>query len=318
MSGRACQSAPAIPLSHVRARAGVGNLGDLLSPLLVGALTGRRVRFVPSTWPGERLAALGTIGQKQRFGTAHLWGTGFAGTGEGFRVARGWRRPPLTRLVPHALRGPFSAAMLREAGIGTPPVFGDPAILLPRLWPAPAGPKRHALGVFMHVSETVRAAPDAGPRPEFHRYRVPPDLAREVLVRPMHVAATREGVAARLRELLGCARVLSTSLHAIVIAEAYGIPCAVFDLHAGPSGRLAPEDDSAPLDHRMRDFYAGAGARGVPVFRTERHRETDWEAAIRFIDAHWAPLRLDAEALLERFPAAFGPLRAAARIDLPP
>lgn len=299
-----------IPLSHIRARAGVGNLGDLLSPLIVAALTGRRVRFVPSTWPGPRLAALGTIGQKQRLGTAHLWGTGFAGTGAGFHVARGWRCPRLTRLLPHALRGPFSAAMLRAAGLDPPAVFGDPAILLPRLRPAPPGPRRHALGVFLHITETDREAPDAGPRPEFRRYQVPPGLARAVLVRPMHVAASLEGIAARLEELLACERVLSTSLHALVLAEAYGIPCAVFDVHPGPSGRMAPDDDALPLDHRMRDVYAGAGARAVPVFRTERHRETDWEAAIRFIDAHWAPLRLDADALLEAFPARFGPLRA--------
>ena len=297
-----------IPLSHIRACAGVGNLGDLLSPLVIAAFTGRRVRFVPSIWPGERLAAIGTIGQKQRFGTVHLWGTGFAGTGDGFSVARGWRPPPLTRLLPHALRGPFSAAML---GADRPMPFGDPAILLPRLWPAPAAPKRHALGVFLHITETDRAHPDAGPRAEFRRYRVPPDLAGALLVRPMHVPATLAGLRARVEELLSCERVLSTSLHALVLAEAYGIPCAVFDFHPGSSGRIAPEDDGPPLDHRMRDFYAGAGARAVPVFRTERHLPTDWAAAMRFIDAHWAPLRLDADALLGAFPARFGPVRAA-------
>jgi hypothetical protein len=285
----------------------VGNLGDLLSPVIVAAFTGQSVRFVPSTWPGVRLAAIGTIGQKQRLGAAHLWGTGFGGARDPFRVARGWRRPALTRLVPHALRGPFSAAML---GVDAALPFGDPAILLPRLWPDPGAPKRHALGVFLHITECDRVHPEAGPRAEFRRYAVPPEFNGAVLVRPMHVAATLDGLRARVAELLACERVLSTSLHALVLAEAYGIPCAVFDFHAGPSGRVAPDDDTQPLDHRMRDFYAGAGARGVPVFRTERHLPTDWAAAMRFIDSHWAPLRLDGDALLEAFPDRFGTPRA--------
>jgi hypothetical protein len=296
-----------ILLSHIRARAGVGNLGDLLSPLIVAAFTGKRVNFVPSLWPGARLAAIGTIGQKQRLGTAHLWGTGFGGAGDAFRGARGWRAPALTRLVPHALRGPFSAAML---GVGAALPLGDPAILLPRLWPDPSTPKRHALGVFLHITECDRAYPSAGPLREFRRYAVPPEFDGAVLVRPMHVMASVEGMRARVADLLACERVLSTSLHALVLAEAYGIPCAVFDFHAGPSGRVAPEDDSLPLDHRMRDFYAGAGARAVPVFRTERHLPTDWEAAMRFIDAAWQPLRLDGDRLLDAFPRRFGTPRA--------
>lgn len=282
----------------------MGNLGDLLSPLVAAAFTGRRVRFVPSAWPGARLAAIGTIGQKQRLGTVDLWGTGFAGTGDGFRVARGWRRPALTRLVPHALRGPHGAALL---GVEKPVPFGDPAILLPRLWPDP-GVKRHALGVFLHLTET---GPDGRALAEFRRYEVPHEFEGAVLVRPMQVAATLSAMRARLDELLACERVLSTSLHAMVLAEAYGIPNAVFDFHPGASGRVAPDDDSEPLDHRMRDFHAGAGARAVPVFRTERHLATDWAAAMRFIDAHWAPLRLGGDALLEAFPARWGPPRHA-------
>ncbi|MCU0945642.1 MAG: polysaccharide pyruvyl transferase family protein [Rubritepida sp.] len=300
-----------IPLSHIRARAGVGNLGDLLSPLIVAAFTGRAVRFVPSTWPGARLAAIGTIGQKQRLGTVDLWGTGFAGRGDAFRVAHDWRRPRVTRLVPHALRGPFSAAMLRAAGLDAQGPFGDPAVLLPRLWPGEGVAKRHELGVFLHITETGAAAPDAGPRPEFRRYAVPEPWQRAVLVRPMHVTASLEGLRARVEDILACRRVLSTSLHALVLAEAYGIPCAVFDFHPGAEARVAPDDDTLPLDHRMRDFYAGAGAPAVPVFRTERHLETRWEEAIRFIDTHWAPLRLDGDALLGRWPARHGAVREA-------
>jgi len=292
---------------HIAWRGRTGGLGDLLSPIIVAAFTGQEVRFAHAFSPDDRLLAMGTIGQRQRLGRIHLWGTGFAGRhGENFMVARGWRLPPLTCFLPHATRGPHSATMLRAAGIHTPTLHGDPTWLLPRLWPDPAHEPLHELGVFLHVSETATPHPDALPRPEFRRYTVPPSLAGRILVRPTHVAAEVGAVRARVEEMLSCRRILSTSLHALAIAEAYGIPCANFDFHPGPNGRFAPDDESHPLDHRMRDYYAGSGATAVAVFRTERHMPTDWEAAMRFIDTHWAPLAYDPTALLEAFPPAFG------------
>lgn len=291
----------------------MGNFGDLLSPLVVAAFSGRPVRHVPYVWPGARLVAIGTIGQRQRLGHAHLWGTGMGGAGEPFHIARGWKRPGLTRLSATALRGPFSAAMLRAEGIEAPHVFGDPALLLPLFWPGEGVAKRHELGVFLHLSELTGATLDATPLPEFRRYQVPPALTGAVVVRHTLVPHSLAGMRAALEALLACRRVLSTGLHALVLAEAYGIPCAAFDIHTGPPTTMAPEDERQPLDHRMRDFYAGLGARRVPVFRTERHLPTDWDAAIRFIDAHWAPTPFDPAPLLAAFPARFGSLRAEPR-----
>lgn len=285
----------------------VGTLGDLLSPILVAAFTGQSVEFSHSLSLLPRLVAIGTVGPRQRLGRMDIWGAGLAGCrGENFRISRGWRQPPLTHIVAHATRGPYSAAMLRAAGIDAPTLHGDPAWLLPRLWPDPGREPLHALGVFLHSSDTTDAHPDALPRPEFQRYAVPPAWAGAILVRPTHVAAELGAVRARVEELLSCRRILSSSLHALILAEAYGIPCAAFDFHPGPHGRFAPDDETKPLDHRIRDFYAGSGARAVPVFRTERHLPTDWDAAIRFIDSHWEPLNHDPTRLLEAFPPHLG------------
>jgi pyruvyltransferase len=40
----------------------------------------------------------------------------------------------------------------------------------------------------------------------------------------------------------------------------------------------------------------------VLVYRTERHLETDWDAAMAFIDQHWQPIDYDPSRLLEVFP----------------
>ena len=283
---------------------GVGNMGDLFAPILLAAFTGQPVRYTSSRSWHRRLITIGTIGQKQRFGQVDVWGAGFGSPEQSaFHVQTGFRHPPLTRFVPHALRGPFSAALLRRAGYVVPHVYGDPAWLLPRLWPGEAVQKRWDLGVIVHLSETDRMDPAAGASAEFERYAVPQDLHGHVRVFSTLVEQDVGQVRARVEDILACRRVLTTSLHALAVAEAYGVPCAAFDFHAGTSGRVAVDDDGVPVDHRMRDFYAGSGARDVLVYRTERHLPTDWQAAMAFIDRHWAPLRYDPSPLLEAFPA---------------
>ncbi len=281
----------------------VGNMGDLLSPIIVAAHTGLPLQYTRPVSPFNRLIAIGTIGQKQRFGQVEVWGSGFGGVDcSSFQVQRRMHHPPMTRFIPHAVRGPFSAAMLRDAGYPMPQIWGDPAWLLPRLWPGEGVPKRWDLGVVLHISEVADKDPSAGPLAEFRRYDIPPAMADSVHILNTVVERDIGQVRARVEDILACRRILSTSLHALAVAEAYGIPCATFDIHAGTSGYFAAADDSIPIDHRIRDFYAGSGRNEILVYRNERHQETDWEAAMAFIDRHWEPLHYDPSALLEAFP----------------
>jgi pyruvyltransferase len=277
-------------------------MGDLLSPIIVAAHTGHSLQYTRPVSPFSRLIAVGTIGQKQRFGHVDVWGSGFGGREGSFKVQRNFRSPALTRFAPHAVRGPFSAALLRQAGYATSGVMGDPAWLLPRVWPGEAVPKRWDLGVVLHISELESRDPSAGALPEFRRYDIPDTLKNSIRTISTVVERDLGQVRARVEDILSCRRILSTSLHALAVAEAYGIPCATFDIHAGPSGRFAVDDDSVPIDHRFRDYYAGSGRPDVLIYRTERHLETDWEAAIAFVDRHWQPLEYDPSNLLEAFP----------------
>jgi pyruvyltransferase len=280
----------------------VGNMGDLLSPIIVAAHTGQALQYVRPVSPRDRLIAIGTIGQKQRFGHVDVWGAGFGGQEGSFQVQRTFRHPGLTRFTPHAVRGPFSAALLRGAGYATPAVMGDPAWLLPRIWPGEGVQKRWDLGVVLHISELAEREPSAGPKPDFLRYRIPEGLTDSIRLLNTVVERDIGQVRARVEDILSCRRILSTSLHALAVAEAYGIPCATFDIHAGASGFFAVDDTNVPIDHRIRDYYAGSGRKDVLVYRTERHLETDWDAAMAFIDQHWQPIDYDPSRLLEVFP----------------
>lgn len=293
-----------------------GNMGDLFGPIIVAAHTRQPVEFTLSTSLRQRLISVGTIGQKQRLGRVDIWGAGFGGLQEsGFQVPRGFRHPRLTRFMPHAVRGPFSAEILRGSGYAVPDAYGDPAMLLPRLWSGEGVPKRWELGVVIHLSEIEQRDPSAAALPELLRYVIPEELRGAVTLINTVVERSVDSVRRRVEDILACRRILSTSLHALVVAEAYGIPCAGFDIHAGPSGRFGAEDDTVLIDHRMRDFYAGAGQPDVLLYRTERHLPTDWEAACQFIDREWQPLRYDASRLLEAFPRHLGMVDAMPRPD---
>jgi pyruvyltransferase len=97
-------------------------------------------------------------------------------------------------------------------------------------------------------------------------------------------------VRARIDDILACRRILSTSLHALVIAEAYGIPSATFDIHAGPSGRFAADDESVPSTTGSATSSPAAASTTYWSNRNERHLPTDWDGVIAFLDRHWAPL----------------------------
>jgi hypothetical protein len=293
-----------------------GNMGDLFGPVIVAAHTGQPVEYAPSTSFRQRMIAVGTIGHMQRFGRVDVWGAGFGGLQpSGFQVPAGFRSPPLTRFMPHALRGPFSAAILRQGGYAVPDVYGDPAWLLPRTWPGQGVTKRWDLGVVIHLSEVEGREPSAAARSEFLRYAIPEELRGSVTLINTVVERGIDPLRTRVEDILACRRILSTSLHALVVAEAYGIPCAGFDIHAGPSGRFGVRDEHVLIDHRLRDFYAGMGRSDVLLCRQERHLPTDWESLIRFIDQHWAPVEYDASRLLEAFPRHLGTMEAMPRPD---
>lgn len=289
---------------------GFGNLGDSLGPLLVAAFSDREVtRPHPWSW-GHRLITIGTAAHLVRRCVADLWGTGAPGSNDPFAMQRHFQGQHFTRLVPHALRGPFSAALLAAAGHRMPLAMGDPAWLLPKLWPKPNRTPHFELGVVIHVSEMAAPHPDAPPHPEFLRYAVPPGLAGTVRIINTFHSLDALAMRAKLDEMLDCRRILSTGLHGLVLAEAYGLPCATFDIHAGESRRVGLTTQ-APLDHRVRDFYAGIGQSEALVLRQERHRPTDWEATIRFLDREWSRITFDTAPLLESFPARYGRLSEA-------
>lgn len=169
------------------------NFGDELSVAVVKAMIGAHR---PTQRPnrGNRLLAIGSILHfAQDFDT--VWGTGVNG-----KVAS-----PIgsSLLDVRAVRGPLTRQMLLERGITCPPIYGDPGLLLPLLYPETlrwAQKKTSPLAILPNINDSYLHSA----RSEFVN---PGGPLREVI-----------------RQIAQSEFVVSSSLHGIILAEALGVP----------------------------------------------------------------------------------------------
>lgn len=277
------------------------NLGDALSAVMVSAISGLKIEPAAFNNENERMTAVGTIGHAQFGAKIHVWGTGFDLKRGPTGAIGNYRVPENTELVVHAVRGRHTAAGLRALGVEVPDIFGDPVWFLPRVFPFAGLAKKFDLGVIVHISELDEATARASVRKNLERYRIPPELSENIKIINTYTSADMAGMRAKIEEIVSCRRILSTSLHGLVIAETYKIPCAWFSTNHGVSGQL-PIDGSRSIDHRMIDFYGGADRDTVLSYLQPLHQETDWDKAMTFIDRHWQQLNYTGEALFNAFP----------------
>ncbi len=171
------------------------NFGDLLSPWLISKMTGREVTFFDHSRP--HYLAVGSVLNRAN-SCSTVWGAGSFGTEDASRFA------PDARYA--AVRGPLSRARLVTAGIECPEVYGDPALLAPAYF-APHVSKRYEYGIVTRWSER-----------RWHEAEIGPG------VRLIHLETTDvEGV---IEAMLSCRRIVTGSLHGLIVADAYGLPSA--------------------------------------------------------------------------------------------
>lgn len=185
----------------------VPNFGDMLSPRILEWMTGLRVTHVGRS-ARPKLLGLGSILDAARSGDT-IWGTGVhpaffnsywrGGVIKTSRLRKGTRLSTELRVL--CTRGPLTRDCLLQLGLDTPSAMGDPALLLPLMHPGRHRP-RHRLGFIGHYAD--------------HSQELPAGVLHISPLNPWHQV---------ISEILSCERVISSSLHGIISAEAYGVPC---------------------------------------------------------------------------------------------
>ncbi|KAB7888580.1 polysaccharide pyruvyl transferase family protein [Poseidonibacter ostreae] len=107
----------------------------------------------------------------------------------------------------YAVRGPKTRKILLENNIDCPEVYGDPALLLPRVY-NPKIKKCYKYGIIPHYVDADN--------PFLEKI----ENRKDVLI----IDILNENPFNTVDEILSCENIISSSLHGIIVADAYNIP----------------------------------------------------------------------------------------------
>lgn len=215
----------------------VVNIGDQISkPIVEWMLERKGLRLDQRVKHTSHLLALGSIIGCGHF-DATIWGSGINTPIATYRTGR-WRKS--VKYDVKAVRGPLTKQVLESFGYDCSQcVFGDPGILMPYLYVPESSEKKYGISVIKHFktahgeNETTEGV--------YHFINVETDDYKEFI-----------------NEIVASGKVISSSLHGIILSEAYGVP-AVFLNENGSMDREIV---------KYYDWYYSTGRRNVYSART--------------------------------------------------
>ncbi len=218
---------PHVELYFWRPDDGRLNFGDYLSQVVVDAAAASNgLRLCQEAPRHQRMVAVGSILHLTKPGDV-VWGSGINGR-------KGQELPGSNALDVRAVRGPYTREVLMGQGLAVPEVFGDPAILLPTLLKGALRPGKSI---------------EVGFVPNLHDLSLGTDHAGAELINP-YMSWNR-----CIEAIMGAKLIVASSLHGLIMAEAFGIPARYVRLSEGENL------------FKYRDYYAGSG-RGEFTFAT--------------------------------------------------
>jgi pyruvyltransferase len=243
----------------------IHNFGDMLNPWLVKRISGQPVEF---TRTGENIhMVIGSIlgANLGRWkSNCIVWGSGFV-------------RPGVRTLKPkaiYAVRGPLSREEFLSQGIECPEVYGDPGLLLPRYY-KPTKEAKYKLGIIPHYI-------DAGH--EWIRKHLNYCKYEDILV--IDVLDHIERV---IESICSCEMIISSSLHGIVTADAYGIPSLWVEFSDKVIGK----------GFKFRDYFMSVGIEPYEPFQI---RDSGVELIDVYREIKLRKLNIDLDKLMEACP----------------
>lgn len=167
------------------------NYGDILTPLLFDYFK-IPYEFTSST-KHANIISIGSIASKARPHTIVL-GSGFISTNDKVEPRANYK----------FVRGPMTRKKIIDAGGSCPEIFGDPALLLPLI--ISESEKEHEVGIIPHYID-------------YHEVKKAHPNSYIVNLQTNDPVKTT-------KEITKCKKVISSSLHGLIVAHAYGIPAA--------------------------------------------------------------------------------------------
>ncbi len=247
------------------------NFGDDLNLILMEKISKKKV--IP-----YRYSILGRVGKKTNFlcigsilnvlpnQQTEVWGSG---------VLSDQLSLPAKPTKVHAVRGPLTRQYLIDNGIDCPKIYGDPAILLPLYFQPRTAIKKFKLGVIPHYKDK-----DQQVVKEYEK------LIDIQILDMINYGSCQEFI----DRICSCEYIISSSLHGVIIADAYNIPNLWVEF----------SDNVQGAGFKFRDYFLSAGKEIDHPIQISSFIEPS--SLIDQINLSWKPASIDTKMLLEACP----------------
>lgn len=188
------------PLIAYWYKRGGKNWGDALNPILIQNISGKEPVFVDEiiNLKNEPVySVVGSILGLHANNNLIVWGSGFISSTSHFKE--------IPRKI-CAVRGPLTRDLIIKQNIECPEIYGDPALLYP-LFYKPAIDKKYKLGIIPHYIDQNNSI--------LNNFKDNPDVL---------IIDITAGINEVVDNICLCERIASSSLHGIIVADAYRIP----------------------------------------------------------------------------------------------
>lgn len=246
------------------------NMGDALNYWLVNKITNKPVVWVPKESTNYKFVCIGSI-LNWADGNCGVWGAGLANQTDTVN--------PGCQL--HCVRGPISASIAIESGkwsADTVPL-GDPALLVPKYYKGKKAHQSIKVGIIPHYAD-------------FHALNNP--RSPENSFAGIAIINVFDPIEKIVDEIKKCQVILSSSLHGLILADAYGIPnkqIKITDYVLGDGTKFADYLLSVNRTYRLPTNFC-------------RIRNYDQNTIVRLVKDEYEPINLKdmQEALLTSCP----------------
>jgi len=234
------------------------NFGDIINPLLVSKISTKKVNRVGLGYKAPFYMCIGSI-INQANSNSIIWGSGLI------------CKTKMYKSVPnkiHAVRGPLTYDLIKKAGGKCPEIFGDPALLLPRYFNFNVE-KKFEFGILPHYidqnHEWIRSMKKMG-------YNI--------------IDITNPDPLECLKKILECKIIVTSSLHGLIVADAYKIPNCWINLTGKlMGGRFKFEDyfESVRVPRHCVDLsanFSGKGLKYISKYVVDKEISIDLDALL--------------------------------------
>lgn len=208
------------------------NLGDSLGFVVTSYMLEKKGLSLDS-WVNKR-KHFNCIGSNvfASFQHSTIWGGGILSSDFERRPRSFLFRYPLSRFDFRAVRGPLTREIVLRFGHKCPEIYGDPAILMPFIY-NPKLEKTHDLLVIPQYKTEI----------EFRQKH--PDL--------FVVSMNTDDYKAVIDAIVSSKKVIASSLHAIILADAYGVPSVLY------------RGLDKVKDFKYLDYYYSTGRKDIKI-----------------------------------------------------